>query len=94
MYLVVVHSRSIYLSSRLSAREFSVYKKPTLKENSFGRDSLGFRVSSRCRHQTSRRCRVNMARIRQSRLDYGIDFQVKVLKRLQVVFSSLGSGQG
>ena len=33
-----------------------------------------------------------MAHVRQSRPDYGLGFQVKVLKTRQVVPSSLGSG--
>jgi len=38
------------------------------------------------------RCRANMARKRQSRPDFGLGFQVKVLKTFEVVPSSLGSG--
>jgi len=38
------------------------------------------------------RYRANMAHLRQSRQDSGLDFQVKVLKRLQVVPFLLGSG--
>ena len=34
-----------------------------------------------------------MAHVRQSRPDYGLGFQVKVLKPFQVVPSSLGSGR-
>ena len=33
-----------------------------------------------------------MAHIRQSRPDSGLDFQVEILKRIEVVPSSLGSG--
>ena len=38
------------------------------------------------------RCRANLANIRQPRSDYGLGFQVKVLKTFEVVPSSLGSG--
>jgi len=37
-------------------------------------------------------CRANMAHMRQSNSDSGLGFQVNVLKTLQVVTSSLGSG--
>ena len=40
------------------------------------------------------RCRVNVAQVRQSRPDYGLGFQVKVLSTFQVVPSSLCSGGG
>jgi len=36
----------------------------------------------------------NLARIKQSRPDSGLDFQVKVLKPLYIVPSLLGSGGG
>ena len=38
------------------------------------------------------RCRANMAHIRQSRPDYGLGFQVEVLKTVEVVSFPLGSG--
>ena len=37
------------------------------------------------------RCRTNMAHIRQSRPDYGLGFQARVLEPFRVVASSLGS---
>ena len=40
------------------------------------------------------RCRANMAHVRQSRPDSGLDFQVKVFKTLSVVPPSLESGAG
>ena len=40
------------------------------------------------------RCRENMARVRQSRPDSGLGFQVKVLETFQVVSSSLGNDIG
>jgi len=39
-------------------------------------------------------CRANMAHVRQSRPEYGLGFQVKVLKPFYIVPSSLGSGSG
>ena len=39
------------------------------------------------------RCRTNMAQIRQSRSDSGLDSQVKVLIPLHFVLFSLGSGR-
>jgi len=38
------------------------------------------------------RCRENMAHIRQSRPDYGLAVQAKVLKTLQVLPSQVGGG--
>ena len=44
------------------------------------------------KEETGLRCRANMAHIRQSRSDSGLGVQMKVLRTLSVVPSSLGNG--
>ena len=53
----------------------------------------GRQMLDKSRYWFNRRlCNQNMAHIRRSRPDYGLGFQVKVLKIFQVVPSSIGNG--
>ena len=64
-------------------------RNQTLKDLNSGKRVL---VSSLKIRKFYSRCRANMAHIRQSRSDYGIGFQVKVLTPVQVLLFLLGSG--
>jgi len=55
--------------------------------------ALLFREQFTTVEKAKNHCAANVARIRQSRPDYGLGLQVRVLKTFQFVPASLGSGE-
>jgi hypothetical protein len=82
-----------------AAVQSSQHKKDILVLSHFQQENRQFlklfylRYAAACADKYAGRCRENTVHKRQSRLESGRGFQVKVLKTLHAIPSSLGSGQ-
>jgi hypothetical protein len=87
---VAVTPTQSHISPRILVYEGTLKQVPPRRKSSRRGSGRGSRHRTRTRLQQER-CRANLVRIRQSRLDFGLGFQVEILKHFKLIqFSSPG----